>query len=204
MFGWLPLDWISDWTDKQKMKINEKKTKCMVFNYTSRYQFNPKLYVRGEQIDVIDSTPLLGTIITSDLSWEENTSYHVKKSNARIELLRRVASFGVDIHDLRKIYILFVRSQLEQSAVGSKYQSYRKSLDILSLEPLEQRREYLCLKFAQRCTKNVTTKQMFPLNEKIHGMDLRSKEKFKVQHANTQRLKNSAIIYMQNLLNKQN
>ena len=41
------LDWISDWTDKQKVKINEKKTKCMVFNYTSRYQFNPKLYVRG-------------------------------------------------------------------------------------------------------------------------------------------------------------
>ena len=99
---------------------------------------------------------------------------------------------------------MFVRSQLEQFAVGSKYQSYRKSLDILNLEPLEQRREYLCLKFAQRCTKNVTTKQMFPLNEKIHGMDLRSKEKFKVQHANTHRLKNSAIIYMQNLLNKQN
>ena len=34
-----------------------------------------------------------------------------------MELLRRVASFGVDIQDLRKIYILIVRSQLEQSAV---------------------------------------------------------------------------------------
>ena len=50
------LDWISDWTDKQKMKINEKKTKCMVFNYTNKYQFNPKLNIKGEQIDVIDST----------------------------------------------------------------------------------------------------------------------------------------------------
>ena len=128
-----------------------------------------------------------------------------------------------------KIYIFFVRSQLEQSAVvwhsslteqqkrdlervqrsalkiilGSRYQSYRKALDILNLEPLEQRREYLCLKFAQRCSKNDKTKQMFPLNEKIHGMDLRNKEKFKVQHANTHRLKNSAIIYMQKLLNNQ-
>ena len=142
-----------------------------------------------------------------------------------MELLRSVAS----IHNLRKIYILFVRSQLEQSAVvwhsslteqqkrdlervqrsalkiilGSRYQSYRKALDILNLEPLEQRREYLCLKFAQRCSKNDKTKQMFPLNEKIHGMDLRNKEKFKVQHANTHRLKNSAIIYMQKLLNNQ-
>ena len=87
--------------------------------------------------------------------------------------------------------------------LGSRYQSYRKALDILNLEPLEQRREYLCLKFAQRCSKNDKTKQMFPLNEKIHGMDLRNKEKFKVQHANTHRLKNSAIIYMQKLLNNQ-
>ena len=224
------LDWISDWTDKQKMKINEKKTKCMVFNYTNKYQFNPKLNIKGEQIDVIDSTPLLGTIITSDLSWEQNTSHLVKKSNARMELLRRVASFGANIHDLKTIYILFVRSQLEQSAVvwhsslteqqkndlervqrsalkiilGSRYQSYRKALDILNLEPLEQRRKYLCLKFAQRCTKNEKTKKMFPLNEKIHGMDMRNREKFKVQHAKTNRLKNSAIVYMQKLLNDQN
>ena len=83
------------------MKINEKKTKCMVFNYTNKYQFNPKLNIKGEQIDVIDSTPLLGTIITSDLSWEQNTSHLVKKSNARMELLRRVASFGANIHDLK-------------------------------------------------------------------------------------------------------
>ena len=202
----------------------------MVFNYTKKYQFNPKLNIRGEQIDVIDSTPLLGTIITSDLSWEQNTNHLIRKSNARMELLRRVASFGATIHDLKTIYILFVRSQLEQSAVvwhsslteqqksdlervqrsalkiilGSRYQSYRKALDILNLEPLEQRRKFLCLKFAQRCTKNEKTKKMFPLNEKTHGMDMRSKEKYKVQYAKTNRLKNSAIIYMQKLLNDQN
>ena len=45
---------------------------------------------------------------------------------------------------------------------------------------------------------------MFPLNEKIHGMDMRNREKFKVQHAKTNRLKNSAIVYMQKLLNDQN
>ena len=34
-------------------------------------------------------------------------------------------------------------------------------------------------------------------------METRKEEKFKVQKANTDRLKNSAIIYMQNLLNMQ-
>ena len=224
--GWL--DHISEWTRNQKMKINGKKTKCMVFNFAKKYQFSPRLEIDGDQIEVIDSTQLLGTIITSDLRWEQNTSHIVKKSNARMELLRRVASFGADVNDLKNIYILFVRSQLEQSCVvwhsslteqqksdlervqrsalkiilGEKYESYKKALIVLDLEPLEERREYLCLRFAQKCTKNDLTKKMFPSNDKLHKMDIRSKEKFKVQFAKTERLKNSAIIYMQNLLNE--
>ena len=123
---------------------------------------------------MIDSTKLLGTIITSDLKWEQNTAHIVKKSNARMELLRRVASFGTSMEDLKNIYILFVRSQLEQSAVvwhssftdenrndlewvqktavkiilGDRFQGYKKCLDFLNLLTLEERREYLCLKFA--------------------------------------------------------
>ena len=136
-----------------------------------------------------------------------------------MELLRRVASFGAKVEDLKTIYILFVRSQLERSAVvwsssltgqnkadleraqrsalkiilGPKYESYRKALFTLNLETLEERREYLCLKFAQKCTENEKTQQMFPLNRKMHHMNTRNKEKYLVQFANTERLKK--IIY---------
>ena len=108
--------------------------------------------IDGDPIEVIDSTKLLSTIITNDLRWDRNTSNIVKKSNARMELLRRVASFGTSVDDLKNIYFMFVRSQLEQSAVvwhssitvenrndlervknsavkiilGEKYQSYKK------------------------------------------------------------------------------
>ena len=105
------LDNISDWTDNQKMKINNQKTKTMIFNFTEKYQFGTRL-----SMEVIDSTRLLGTIITNDLKWEQNTAHIVKKSNARMELLRRVASFGTSSEDLKTIYYLFVRSQLEQSS----------------------------------------------------------------------------------------
>ena len=100
-----------------KMKINGNKSKCMVFNFTDKYQFSPRLFIDGEKLEVVDSTRLLGTIISSDLRWEHNTRHIVKKANARMELLRRVASFGVKIEDLKNIYILFIRSQLEQSCV---------------------------------------------------------------------------------------
>ena len=97
--------------------------------------------------------------------------------------------------------------RVQKSAVkiilGGKYQSYKKALDVLDLETLDSRRNYLCLKFAQKCAANEKTKNMFPLNNKQHNMETRKEEKFKVQKANTDRLKNSAIIYMQNLLNMQ-
>ena len=222
------LDWISDWTEKQKMLINTKKTKTMVFNFTKNYQFTPRLYVQGDPIEVIEKTRLLGTIITSDLSWEQNTNHIVIKANSRMELIRTASSFGASIEDLKTIYKLFVRSQLEQSAVvwsssltdqnkadlervqrsavkvilGPKYRGYKKGLTTLNLETLEERRENLCLRFARKCVRNEKTKSMFPLNIKEHKMKTRNFEKYEVQHANTDRLRKSAIIYIKNLLNK--
>ena len=87
--------------------------------------------------------------------------------------------------------------------LGPKYQSYKKALDVLDLETLDERRKNLCLKFAQKCAANEKTKHMFPLNIKVHTMETRKGEKFQVQKANTDRLKKCAIIYMQNLLNEQ-
>ena len=54
---------------------------------------------------------------------------------------------------------------------------------------------------ALKCLKNSKTANMFPENKKTHQMETRVPEKYEVQHANNERLKNSSIIYMQNLLN---
>ena len=43
---------------------------------------------------------------------------------------------------------------------------------------------------------------MFPLRVKDHPMEIREEEMFLLYHANTERLKKSAIPYMQRLLNK--
>ena len=147
-----------------------------------------------------------------------------------MELLRRVASFNPPEEDLKEIYILFIRSILEQSAtvwhsslsednkndlervqktalkiiLKEKYCGYQQGLAKLDLESLECRRENLCLNFANKCTKNDKLKHMFPLNPKYHDMKTRNKEKYEVQFANTGRLQNSPITYMQRLLNADN
>ena len=157
-----------------------KSQKVSALNFDAKGVKNGMPRDLGEPIEVIDSTKLLGTIITSGLSWEENTGYIVGKANARMELLRRVASFGTNMEELKNIYILFVRSQLEQSAVvwhsslteenkedlervqrsamkiilGPKYQSYKKALDVLDLEALDERRKKSMFKvYSKMCCK---------------------------------------------------
>ena len=110
------LNTINDWTINQKMLINVKKTKTMIFNYTHNYKFTTRLRINNEPIDVITSTRLLGTIISDDLKWDLNCANIVKKANARMQLLRKVASFGTNEDELKNIYLLFIRSVLEQSA----------------------------------------------------------------------------------------
>ena len=86
--------------------------------------------------------------------------------------------------------------------ISDSYRGYRKSLDILQIDSLKDRREQLCLNFAKKCIQNPKTKEMFPENFKAHQMLTRKPDRFRVTHANTTRFKNPAIIYMQNLLNK--
>ena len=110
------LNAINHWTVKQKMMINSKKTKNMIFNYTNKYQFSTRLKIEDEVVETVESTRLLGTIIDQNLCWDSNTANIVKKANARMQLLRRVATFGASVADMKDIYFLFVRSLLEQSA----------------------------------------------------------------------------------------
>ena len=127
-----------------------------------------------DNIKVIDSTRLLCSIIENNFSWDLNAANPVKKTHGR------VASFGTPPEDLKSIYILFVRSILEQSAtvwhssltqeniedlervqksatkiiLNDIEMTYEKRLAKLGLETLSSRRETLCLNFAIKCTKS--------------------------------------------------
>ena len=99
------------------MQINQKKTKTLIFNFTDKYQFSARLQIKYKTVDVLSSTKLLGTIITDDLKWNLNTMNIVKKANARMELVRKMASFGTSVDDLKNIYFLFIMSLLEHSGL---------------------------------------------------------------------------------------
>ena len=126
-----------------------------------------------------------------------------------------------------KIYVLFVRSLLEQSCqvwhpmlteentsdlervqksalkiiLKEQYITYDQALETLMLASLSERRKKLCLKFAKNCTKNNLTSELFPLNPPTKSRG-KAKEKYKVTHANTARYQDSPVPYLQRLLNE--
>ena len=71
------------------MKINQTKTKTLIFNHTNIYQFSTTLKLNNEILEAVDNTKLLGTIITNNLTWDLYTNNIVKKAFARMELLKK-------------------------------------------------------------------------------------------------------------------
>ena len=201
---------INQWTINQKMILNQKKTKVMIFNFTNNFKFTTRMQLNDENIEVVEKTKLLGLIVTNDLKWNENTLSLVKRTNARMELLRKVASCTNSIDDKKIIYISYIRSILEQSCevwhssltgensddlervqksalkiiLADKFTNYEDALIKADLQSLKMRRKELCLSFAKKCLNNNKTESMFLHRVKKHKMKIRKKQKCMIKYAN--------------------
>ena len=108
---------MQEWTNKQKMILNEEKTKLMVFNFTKKRKFSTCLILNNKNIETVKEIKLLGTLITDDLKWGKNSKFLVKRAYSRMELLRQMANFTKSTKDKMHIYKVYIRSVLEQSCV---------------------------------------------------------------------------------------
>ena len=219
---------INHWIEENLMKLNEKKTTNMIFNFTKDCQFTTDISLKNEKLDTLEKTKLLGTIITKDLKWHENTKYIVKKANQKMRLLHKFSKFTRNKAHLIHIYKSQVRGNLEYCStvwhsglsgsdtkdieriqkaavrifMGNKYQGYEEALKFLKLDSLKDRRIKMALNFAKRSLKLEHFSKMLPLNESSHIMNMRSSERFVVNVSNTERHRKSAIPFLQRLLNK--
>ena len=133
----------------------------------------------------MSETKLRGTIITSDLNWEQNKDMLTNRSNQRMQMLIKLKSFGVKREDLVTIYVLYIRSILELNCqvwhysltiedeiniervqkvtcfliLHQNYLNYEHALKTLNLTPIKARRECLCLNFAKKMCKTPHSKK---------------------------------------------
>ena len=66
--------------DKNKMKINAKKTNIMKFNRSKKFDFPLEVSLENEQLEEVKEVKILGIMINLNLKWEANTNYICQKS----------------------------------------------------------------------------------------------------------------------------
>ena len=71
---------------------------------------------RPKNIETVQQTKLLGTIITDNLKWDKNTENIVKKAYARMAILRKLSSFQAPEKDMKQVYIADIRGLIEHSS----------------------------------------------------------------------------------------
>ena len=215
-----------DYAKNYDMKLNFKKTNLMVFNPCTSKDFMPKMIIDNQELEVVQTTKLLGLIIRSDLKWISNTENMIKKANKRLWILRRLRNLGANKENLVEVYTKQVRCILELAApawqgsitlaekqdlervqkttchiiLGKDYVSYSQALKTLNLESLEHRRNKLCLKFALKAEKHEKFRNWF--KPSIKTVDTRSlKKKYCEVKANHTRFYKSPINFITRILN---
>ena len=166
---------------------------------------------------------------TKELTWTENCALIIQKVNARMQLLRKMLSFGSSNQEMVGLWKTYCRSILEQSCMvwdsglteenrrdlertqktftklvlGEKYSTYSEACKILSLEMLGERRKKLTLDFVKQSILNGKMLDLLPKKKHLHNMETRKPDYYKVNHAKTKRYQNSPIISIQKLLNQE-
>ena len=215
---------LDTWSNDHKMKLNEKKTKIMLINFTKKYQFVTRIKLKNANVEQVSEAKVLGTILSDDLSWNKNCANIIRKCHSRMQLLRTVASFGTNTETLKHIYIHIIRVILEGSCqvwdgsltiqnrkslervqkqclkIISPKLKYKEALKQLNINDLQTRRTALVTRFAKLNQHDGKISHFFEQNDKIHNMKTRNARKYNVR-GNTNIYLKSPILHMKRLLN---
>ena len=212
--------------DDNQMVINTQKTKSICFNTTRKWNFPPEVYFSDNlNLECVREVKLLGVIISDNLKWDKNTTYICKKAMKKIWTLRRMRNLGLDTKHMFDTYTKEIRSVLELAVpvwhsgltrkqsgdiervqktalkiiLGENYINYDVACTLLETEPLEFRREKLCLKFSRKDIKSEQTLFSVVTNPP----NTRTKKKLVHEYKyNTKRFRDSSLPYLARLLNQ--
>ena len=219
------LDDTKKFTDENKMVINSNKSKVMLFNKARKWDFPPEVsFSDNENLEYLSHVKLVGVMISDDLRWAKNKEFICQKAMQRMWIIRRMKKLKLEPELLIDTYTKEIRSVLELAVpvwhggltakqsrdiervqktalfiiLEDSYINYDVACTLAEIEPLDQRREKLCLKFARKEIKKDNT--LFILantNLKTQSQNVVIEPK-----CNTRRFAQSSIPYLSRLLNK--
>ena len=182
------LEKIETFTNNNQMKINENKSKIMIFNKSKNFDFPPEFsFENGQILDCLEETKLLGILINTSLKWNSNCHAIYNSAMSRMWLLRRMKLINLEPQIIFDYYIKEIRSLAEQGVVvwnsgltnylsnelekiqkvamkiilGDGYTSYEGSCTFFNVAKLSSRRTDLCTNYAVKLFKSKRSIEFF-------------------------------------------
>ena len=104
---------VQEYAEETKMRINCDKSKFILFNPCTSYDFLPGFSEGEQEIACTEEFKLLGVHLRSDLKWTSNTDAIAKRAFAKLWTIRRLMKYGASLDDLKDVYYKQVRSIVE-------------------------------------------------------------------------------------------
>ena len=219
---------IQNFTLNNRMKINEKKSKVMLFNMSKSLDFPPEFKFKdGDFLEVLTETRLLGVQLHRNLKWDSNTGILYKKAMKKMWLIRRMKILGLEANIILEYYLKEIRPLTEHGVVAwnsgltksqskqiekiqkvafkiilsHKYQTYEAACKSLCLPTLSQRRTKLCINFAVNLFRSSRRDEFFTVLKQ--KPTTRGKQKLVLEEiSRTSRNYNAPHNYLSRLVNE--
>jgi hypothetical protein len=102
----------SDWCSENKLLLNVRKTKEVIFDFRTKKSPHTPININEEKVDIVKNYKYLGVIIDEKLTWEDNTNLVCTKARKRLFFLRKLKEFSIDRQIMRLFYNSVIQSVL--------------------------------------------------------------------------------------------
>ena len=183
-------DFLSFIEDK-KQKVNFSKSTLMLFNFSRKYDFDPRVSIGVNELKVVRTTRVLGITLQDDLRWNSHINDITSRASSKLYLVKRMMNNGFNIEFMIDFFNKEIRSVLEYGAIlfhhnltqslseqvegvqrhflsllsgyiGHKF-SYSEAKIYFHVEPLLLRRQTLCETFIRKTLKNNVHSHIFQM-----------------------------------------
>ena len=84
---------ISDWLKVNRLSLNVKKTKFMVFHHPSKQIQIPRISIENNEVECVDNFTLLGITLDKNLNWKQHIGLVSSKISRTIGILNKLKHF---------------------------------------------------------------------------------------------------------------
>ena len=128
------IDKIMAWADRWKMKVNEGKTKAMVFaSPASDRKWDPEFTAGYQRVEAVDEYKFLGITTDNSLRFSTHIQNTAAKGRKKLNIIKCLSTkdWGSSLEQQRSLYLTYIRAGLEYASPSWSSWVSDTSLDTL-------------------------------------------------------------------------